>query len=63
MIEQDNDNSIGNMGIASNSDLFTTGSSLNFIYNHDNVKYDYTIKITSIQANATISITKNKSGK
>lgn len=63
MIEKDNNNSIGKMGIASNSDLFTAGSSLNFIYNHDNVKYDYTIKITSIQANATISITKNKSGK
>ena len=63
MIEKDKDNSIGKTGIASNNDLFTAGSSLNFINNHDNVKYDYTIKVTSIHTTATITITKNKSEK
>ena len=60
MIEKDNNRSINRTGVASNSDLFTVGSSLNYIYNHDNVKYDYTIQVTSIQTTATIKITKNK---
>ena len=63
MIERDNNNSIKKTGLASNNDLFIAGSSLNYIYNHDNYKYDFTIKITSMKENAIISITKNKSEK
>ncbi len=60
MIEADKNNSIAKTGLASNNDLFSYGSKLDQIYNYDNELFNYTIKVTSIEETATITVTKNE---